>query len=257
MRAATAEEVRGALALRPADGAPDVRPVSGKTSERRERKGPSRRAELWVGKLPRGRAGATTGMGRAQGHRSIRNVLVVAEDPWLRRALERAVGSVFACNVKAMRRLSHPLRRNFDVVILDLDRLSSASADALSWVVAKRPRPITLILAANAPPRAAFELGKLGIEAFLQKPFELQPFRLALAEATNAERPSLELLGRSWVGRVELRAAEGDLRRGMVEQALELAHGNMTRAAAILAVSRQSLQRVVRGRKMGGRVGRE
>jgi DNA-binding NtrC family response regulator len=194
-------------------------------------------------------------MGRTEGHRSISNVLVVAENPWLRRALRRAVSSVFVCNVSTMRRLVTPLRRNFDVVILDLDRVSSVSVESLTFVISKRPRPITLVLAANAPPRTAFELGRLGIEAFLQKPFELRQFQLALAEAIRAERPSLELLGRSWVGRVELRAAEGDLRRGMVEQALEMTHGNMTRAAAILAVSRQSLQRVVRAQRHAGRVG--
>jgi len=195
-------------------------------------------------------------MGRCQGHRSVRHALVVAEDLWLRQALGRAVRSVFACNVKTMRRLTQPIRRTFDLVILDLDWLSSASAEALSCIIAKRPRPVTIVLAANAPPRAAFELGKLGVEGFLQKPFELRPFRAALAEATCAERPSLELLGRSWVGRVDLRAAEGELRRGMVEQAMELSHGNLTRAATILSVSRQSLQRVVRAQRLHARAER-
>jgi hypothetical protein len=43
-----------------------------------------------------------------------------------------------------------------------------------------------------------------------------------------------------------MRAAQVDLRRGMLEQALLISNGNLSHAARILSVSRQALQRTVR-----------
>jgi DNA-binding NtrC family response regulator len=185
-----------------------------------------------------------------QSQRPVEKALVLAKDPWLRRALRRAVVTVFSCPVTTAPKL--PLhRRAYDLVVLDVDLLEPDAFELIAPVIARRPRPITVVLASNAPPCAAFELGRLGVEAFLQKPFELSDLRAALIDATRAKPPSLELLGRSWVGRVDMRSAQGDLKRGMLEQALLLSHGNLTRAADILRVSRQSLQQAMRGTRMG------
>jgi DNA-binding NtrC family response regulator len=185
-----------------------------------------------------------------QGRRPVEKALVLAKDPWLRRALRRAVITVFGCPVSSAPKL--PLhRRAYDVVVLDVDLLDSDAFDFIARVIARRPRPITVVLASNVPPCAAFELGRVGVEAFLQKPFDLNELRGALMDATRAKPPSLELLGRSWVGRVDMRSAQVDLKRGMLEQALLLSHGNLTRAASILRVSRQSLQQAVRGSRRG------
>ncbi len=193
----------------------------------------------------------------AKGHsqRPVEKALVLAKDPWLRRALRRAVLAVFACPVSSAPKL--PVhRRAYDLIVLDVDRLDSDAFEFIGRVIAKRPRPITIVLASNAPPCAAFELGRIGVEAFLQKPFDLSELRTVLLDATRAKPPSLEQLGRSWVGRVDMRSAAGDLKRGMLEQALLLSHGNLTRAAGILRVSRQSLQQAVRATRTTARTER-
>jgi DNA-binding NtrC family response regulator len=177
--------------------------------------------------------------------REVGRALVIADDPWLRRALRRAVRELFACTVDVSSRLRRPLRESFDLVVLDVDLLSDRSFPLVESVIAWRPRPVTIVLSANAPARAAFELGRMGVESFLQKPFTLTELRAAFASAI-APPPSVELLGRSWVGRLELRAAQLDLRRGMLDQAMELSNGNLSRAARILSVSRQALQRTAR-----------
>jgi DNA-binding NtrC family response regulator len=185
--------------------------------------------------------------------RQVDRALVIADDPWLRRALRRAVREVFNCSVDISSRLRRPQQGGFDLVMLDVDLLSGRSIPLVQSVIAWRPRPVTIVLSANAPARAAYELGKLGVEAFLQKPFTLSELRAAFTEAF-ARPPSLELLGRSWVGRLEFRAAQVDLRRGMLDQAMELTNGNLSRAARILQVSRQALQRTARAsRPRGGK----
>jgi DNA-binding NtrC family response regulator len=184
--------------------------------------------------------------------RPVDRALVIADDPWLRRALRRAVREVFpACTVEISSRLRRPTRSTFDLVVLDVDLLSEHSFPLIESVIAWRPRPLTIVLSANAPARAAFELGRLGVESLLQKPFTLTDLRGALSGAF-ARRPSVESLGRSWVGRLELRAAQLDLRRGMLDQALELSNGNLSRAARILSVSRQALQRTARATRAKG-----
>ncbi|HEY2514061.1 MAG TPA: response regulator [Polyangiaceae bacterium] len=177
--------------------------------------------------------------------RPVDRALVIADDPWLRRALRRAVREVFPCTVELSSRLRRPARSNFDLVVLDVDLLSGQSFPLVESVIAWRPRPLTIVLSANAPASSAFELGRLGVESFLQKPFTLTELRSALTGAVG-RRPSVESLGRSWVGRLELRAAQLDLRRGMLDQAMELSNGNLSRAARILSVSRQALQRTAR-----------
>jgi DNA-binding NtrC family response regulator len=183
---------------------------------------------------------------RHEWSRPVERALVIADDPWLRRALRRAVRDVFAgATVEISSRLRRPLRASVDLVVLDVDLLSEQSFPLVEAVIGWRPRPVTVVLSANAPARAAFELGRLGVESFLQKPFTLSELTVALS-GTLARPPSVELLGRSWVGRLELRTAQLDLRRGMLDQAMELANGNLSRAARILSVSRQALQRTAR-----------
>lgn len=182
------------------------------------------------------------------GSRAVERALVIADNPWFRRALRRAVQEVLGCSVDLSSRRRWPQVKSFDLVIFDVGLLDETSFRLVERIIAKRPRPLLVVVASNAPGRAAFQLGSMGVEAFLQKPFSLSEFKAELTSA-RTRPPSLELLGRSWVGRVVLRAAQTQVRRAMLDQALDITNGNLTHAARILSVSRQALQRSAREAK--------
>ena len=134
-----------------------------------------------------------------------------------------------------------------DLLVVDLhlpDELAFGviEAAALLW-----PKPICVAISGRASPEQAFRLAQLGVRAYIEKPFSLDQLQHSVENAYR-EAPSLEVLIAACVGRVPLRTLQERLRDVMVHQALALSKGSRSETARLLAVSRQAIQQMLRGR---------
>jgi two-component system response regulator RegA len=192
---------------------------------------------------------ATTPASNIFGQR--RKILVVDDDPALAEALAASLASeqtqvaVCATTTEAVREID---QRKPDVVVLDVSLPDGDAFDVLEAVRLQTPTPAVVAISGVATPLDSFRLGRLGAASFLTKPFT--SFQLAEAiEQAITGRVNLRILVRDAVGRRSVRELEQELRTRMVEEAMARASGSRTRAAALLGVSRQLLQFMLRRSK--------
>ncbi len=105
------------------------------------------------------------------------------------------------------------------------------------------PMPHTVVLSSSRNPREAFQLARLGVAAYLEKPATLDAI-----EKSFVEPPDVNLAAqvRPLVGHRSLESIEQEVRGTMVSEALARASGSKSRAARLLSVSRQLLQYIIR-----------
>lgn len=181
--------------------------------------------------------------------RPIERVLVVEDDASLRAAIAGAVRSwgpqvLEAGTARQAKALLAPVP---DLIIIDI-RLPDEPAFAVLEAVSKLwPVPITIAMSGRASPGEAFRLARLGVRAYLAKPFSIEDLN-ATVEAARRDTPMLDPSVTDFVGRVPLRVLQNKVRDVMVRQALALTGGSRSGAARLLAVSRQAVQQILRGR---------
>jgi two-component system response regulator RegA len=185
----------------------------------------------------------------------LRSLLVVDDDPTLCGALAatlEACGPRVAIAETAAQAIRMLEQGPPDVVLLDLSLPDGDGFDVLDAVERTTPMPVVVAMSGVATPLQSFRLAQLGAAVYLEKPFStaelLAAIDRALTEPTSI-RPHL----RGAVGHRSVHELQEELRTTMVEEALARARGSKTRAAALLGVSRQLLQFMLRQNKKGDR----
>ncbi|HVJ18336.1 MAG TPA: response regulator [Polyangiaceae bacterium] len=133
-----------------------------------------------------------------------------------------------------------------DLVILDYKLPDGDARGVLEQLAELSPWPTFVAMSGQAEPLDTFELARLGIHAYLQKPFTPEALDEALRRAREQAVPLVPAL-RTAVGKMAIHDVEELARGTMVKEALARSGGSRTGAARLLQVSRQLLQHILRG----------
>jgi DNA-binding NtrC family response regulator len=178
---------------------------------------------------------------------AIKRALIVEDNASLRAAIARIASQLAGEVIEAgtAREAIEWLNTSPDLIIADV---CLPDGSALSIFEAARdlvPAPIKIGISGQASAEQAFELARLGVRAYLAKPFTLHELAAAI-ERIRTEAPSLEPIARAAVGRVPLREVTARVRNVMIDEALARTHGSRSGAARLLDVSRQAVQQSIR-----------
>lgn len=182
------------------------------------------------------------------GKPTARRILIVEDNPALRRSLEEALlaraPTVVACGtVTEARELLARVRP--DLLVLDVALPDGDAFDVLTAAQALEVAPVVVAMSGEAGPDQSFLLAQRGVRAYVRKPFALDALDRALDVALTTA-PDLAPLVRAAVGHMPVRDVERDVRRTMVTEALARSGGSKNGAAKLLRISRQLLQHIVR-----------
>jgi DNA-binding NtrC family response regulator len=179
------------------------------------------------------------------------SALVVEDNVGLRQTLTEVVAEraaeVHACSsvaeVSALVTGSAGLR--LDLVLLDFKLPDGTGLDVLTLLAQLPVQASVVAVSGEAGPEETFTLAQRGVRCFLRKPFRLEDVRAAIDEAVDTAPDLLPEL-RGNVGRRGIRDVEADVRRAMVAEALAKSGGSVRGAAALLGISRQHLQHILK-----------
>lgn len=179
----------------------------------------------------------------------LKRVLIVEDEVPLRAAIARRVAEWGARPLEAgtAREAKALLAAAPDLLVVDLLLPDEPAFSVIEAAARLWPKPVCVAISGCASPEQAFRLAQLGVRAYIAKPFSLGELQEAV-ESAYREAPSLETLIAACVGRVPLRELQEHLRKVMVLQALALSEGSRSETARLLAVSRQAIQQMLRGR---------
>lgn len=141
------------------------------------------------------------------------------------------------------------------LVILDFMLPDGTGLDVLAALAPLRPQPVVVAISGEAGPEESFQLARAGVRCFLRKPFRLQQVRAAVEEAMDAT-PDPTVEARAAVGKVAIKDLEAEIRRAMVGEALARSGGSVRGAAALLGISRQLLQHILKSPEHEGKIPR-
>jgi DNA-binding NtrC family response regulator len=177
-------------------------------------------------------------------------VLIVEDHAPLRSAIARRVRAWGSRALEAAnaREASVLLATGPDLLIVDLRLPDEPAFGVIEASTRLWPKPMCVAISGCASPEQAFQLAQLGVRAFIEKPFSLDQLERTVAHAYE-RAPALDALIAACVGRVPLRELQEQLRDVMVQQALALSKGSRSETARLLAVSRQAIQQMLRGRR--------
>ncbi|MEO0460092.1 MAG: response regulator [Myxococcota bacterium] len=130
-----------------------------------------------------------------------------------------------------------------NVLLLDVALPDGTSVEWLSQVQ-DRHQSTLVAMSGCASAWQGHQLGRLGVRAFLEKPFDEVSFWSAIEKASTP--PDLADAVAACVGHLGLHDAEVTVRRSMIEEALRRAAHSRRGAARILSVSREMLQHALR-----------
>lgn len=176
-----------------------------------------------------------------------KSILIIEDDARLSRSLCSAVQDfseqTHTCSsieqAKAMLSDCQP-----EVILLDFKLPDGDAFKLLAEIRHCSPFPAVIAISAYAQPQQTFELAKLGVRAYLQKPIDLADLEKAL-ELVAVCKPDLTPYIRNSVGTVGLKQMETELRQTMLAEALSRSNGSRRGAAKLLRVSRQFVQHVL------------
>jgi DNA-binding NtrC family response regulator len=134
-----------------------------------------------------------------------------------------------------------------DLIICDVYLPDGSALKILEATLRLSPEPVKIAVSGHASAEEAFQLARLGVLAYLPKPFSLDQLS-ATIERVLREPPDIDTLLRASVGQIPMRELQQRVRNVMVGQALALAQGSRSGAARLLDVSRQAIQQITRGR---------
>jgi DNA-binding NtrC family response regulator len=180
---------------------------------------------------------------------AIGRVLVVEDDEVLASALE-AFARTRATVVQRAATKDDAVRlltmAPADMILLDMALPDGSGRDVLAFAATQRTFPRVVVITGSADPETAFQLAQAGVRFFVRKPLSLGKLQRAWEQALLA--PDMTPLIRACVGRRKLRELEGEVRQQMTDEALAVSHGSRHKASAVLGISRQLLQRILRTR---------
>jgi two-component system response regulator RegA len=110
------------------------------------------------------------------------------------------------------------------------------------------PIPCVIAMSGHATAEESFRLAQFGVRGYLSKPLRLEELTATVQRALT-EPPSFDPLLRASVGKQALHELEERVRHTLIDEALARAGGKKSHAAALLSVSRQLLQHMMRGRR--------
>jgi DNA-binding NtrC family response regulator len=119
--------------------------------------------------------------------------------------------------------------------------------DVLAALQGCTPAPLVVAISGAATPAQTFRLAELGVRGFVAKPFGLGELREAIRRA-GAEPPDLTAAIRAQVGHRAIGEVSSEVRQTMLDEALARTGGSRRHAAALLKISRQLLQYLLRRR---------
>jgi len=141
------------------------------------------------------------------------------------------------------------------VVVLDFKLPDGTGLDVLNLLAPRSPQPVVVAISGEATPEESFRLARAGVRCFLRKPFGLDAVRAALDEALDTSPdPMVEVRGA--VGHIGIKELEFEVRRAMVSEALAKSGGSVRGAAALLGISRQLLQHILKAPEFEGQIPR-
>jgi DNA-binding response OmpR family regulator len=172
-------------------------------------------------------------------HPSLLRSLVGSLEPWA----ERVVSAATVTDGLRLLRDERPELAVTDIRLPDGSGLEIARAAA-----ARVPVTTVIAISGQATPDEAFRLAQLGVRSYLTKPLLFEDLAAAITHALT-QAPELDPLLRCTVGKAELHHLEDHVRQTLLEEALAQAEGKKSHAAALLAVSRQVLQHMLKSRR--------
>lgn len=128
--------------------------------------------------------------GKAEGHGGKPTVLLVDDDPALRRSLERVLSGTFQVQVEndGQHALEALMKRGFDVIVSDIE-MPRMNGVALLEAVRKYDLDVPVILMTGAPTvESAIDAVSLGALQYLVKPVRSEVLLKALERATKLHR---------------------------------------------------------------------
>jgi DNA-binding NtrC family response regulator len=150
----------------------------------------------------------------------------------------REVGSVREAIAELSTRLP-------ELLVLDVILPDGRARDVLRFLEGRSPAPRVVAMSGAAEPDESFELGALGVRAYLKKPVDLMELERAVARAVSVP-PDLGPTIRAAVGLVGMKQVEHTVRDTMVQEAIAKGKGSRRKAARALGISRQLLQHILR-----------
>jgi len=142
-----------------------------------------------------------------------------------------------------------------DLVVLDFKLPDGTGLDVLEVLAPRLPQPVVIAVSGEATPEDSFRLARAGVRCFLRKPFGLDAVRAAVEEALDTSPdPLVEVRGA--VGHIGIKELEFEVRRAMVSEALAKSGGSVRGAAALLGISRQLLQHILKTPEFEGQIPR-
>jgi DNA-binding NtrC family response regulator len=181
--------------------------------------------------------------------RTFQRALVVEDDAVLATAIRDALLTWGTAEVRVADRVATALASldvPFDLLLIDVRLPDGSGIEVARRAAASRPAPQMIAITGEATRMESFELGRLGSVAFVTKPFSLAELRAAIDERGGA---SLSAQAVAQVGARTLRDVGDEVRHAMLEQAIALTGGNRTETAALLGVTRQAVQKMLRDRR--------
>lgn len=141
------------------------------------------------------------------------------------------------------------------LVVLDFKLPDGTGLDVLRVLAPRSPQPVVVAVSGEATPEESFRLARAGVRCFLRKPFGLEAVRSALDEALDTSPdPMVEVRG--VVGHKGIKELEFEVRKAMVSEALAKSGGSVRGAAALLGISRQLLQHILKAPEFEGQIPR-
>ncbi len=135
-----------------------------------------------------------------------------------------------------------------DLIICDVYLPDGSALKILETALHLSPEPVKIAVSGHASAEEAFQLAKLGVLAYLAKPFSLAELSGTIERVLEAP-PDIDTMLRASVGQVPMRELQQRVRKVMVGQALALTRGSRSGAARLLDVSRQAIQQITRGKR--------
>lgn len=132
---------------------------------------------------------------------------------------------------------------NPEFVLLDLRLGLESGIDFAREFSSRPPTPAIIATSGTDDSSEGFLLATLGVRSFLRKPFNASTLRTSLSAALTTA-PEIEPLLAQVAGLVSLRELTDKVHEVLVAESMALAEGNKSRAARLLGVTRQAVQKL-------------
>lgn len=182
---------------------------------------------------------------KSSASRKIRRILVVEDDPKVRAGVRRALPGYDIVEAGTLASALQLLAEGCDLVLLDIGLPDGSGVDVAVAASKARPAPLILPMTGEATGAEGYGLSKLGAVGFLSKPFSVEQLRRAIRRAAKPDLRYRALI-KTYVGRHDMLEVQAGVRSAMIDEALAVTDDNKAKAATLLGVTRQAVQKFIR-----------